>query len=125
MYLLLHRLRECLPHDVRILADPALDTPIIKNSVCTLNHEATNLQQKLHKVIEKASRDCIGLEISTESGHEQKNNGVKALREGFERKRAREGMGRENISSDESVLEKLWSDFVQDQISTDSVMAKT
>lgn len=121
VFLLLHRIRQVLPHDVRILADAALESSSIKNSLCALNHEATNLQQNLHKLMANTSRGYTSLHTSIGC----KDDGVQALREGFERKRERETMGREEISSEQHDLARLWGDFIQDQMSTDSVMAKT
>ena len=125
MFLLLHKLRQVLPNDIRILADPAFDLSSVKDALCALNNEATNLQQNLHKLMEKASRGHAGFYAGEESGHEQKAGGVKALREGFERKREREAMAREEISSEQGDLARLWSDSLQDQMSTDITIAKT
>ena len=83
-----------------------------------MNHEVTNLQQNLHKLIEKASS-------GKEGGQEHGNKGVGALRDGFERKRAREAMRGENISSEQSDILQMWSDFVQCQISSDCAVAKS
>ena len=125
MFLLLHKLRQVLPNDIRILADPAVDLSGIKDGLCALNNEATNLEQNLHKLMEKASRGHAGFYPGEESGHEHKTGGVKALREGFERKREREAMAREEISSEQGDLARLWSDSLQDQMSTDITIAKT
>lgn len=122
-YLLLHRLRQVLPPDVSILADPSLELSAVKNSVCTMNHEVTNLQQNLHKLIEKASGSRAN--SGKEGGQEHGNDGVGALRDGFERKRAREAMRGENISSEQSDILQMWSDFVQCQISSDCAVAKS
>ena len=122
-YLLLHRLRQVLPPDVSILADPSLELSAVKNSVCAMNHEVTNLQQNLHKLIEKASGSRAS--SGTEGGQEPGNEGVGALRDGFERKRAREAMRGENISSEQSDILQMWSDFVQCQISSDCAVAKS
>ena len=91
--------------------------------MCTMNHEVTNLQQHLHQLIEKASRSRAS--SGKEGGQEHGNEGVGALRNGFERKRAREAMRGENISSEQSDILQMWSDFVQCQISTDCAVAKT
>ena len=88
-----------------------------------MNHEVTNLQQNLHKLIEKASGSRAS--SGKEGGQEHGNDGVGALRDRFERKRAREAMRRENISSEQSDILQMWSDFVQCQISSDCVVAKT
>lgn len=121
VFLLLHRLRHVLTNDIRIIADPAFDLSSVKDVLCALNNEATNLQQNLQKLMEKANRGhaCEG------SGSEHKAGGVKALREGFERKREREAMAREEISSEQGDLARLWSDSLQDQMSTDITIAKT
>ena len=88
-----------------------------------MNHEVTNLQQNLHKLIEKASGSRAS--VGTEGGQEHGNDGVGALRDGFERKRAREAMRGENISSEQSDILQMWSDFVQCQISSDCAVAKS
>ena len=51
-------------------------------------------------------------------------DGVRALREGFERKREREMVGKETLS-DLVGLERLWHDFVEDQMSVDVAVAET
>ena len=91
--------------------------------MCTINHEVTNLQQNLHKLIEKASGNRAS--SGTEGGQEHGNDGVGVLRDGFERKRAREAMRGENIPSEQSDVLQMWSDFVQFQISSDCAVAKS
>lgn len=49
---------------------------------------------------------------------------VRALREGFERKREREVAEKETLSGSVG-LEKLWHDFVEDQMSVDIAVAET
>ena len=49
---------------------------------------------------------------------------VRALREGFERKRERETMEKETLTGFAG-LEKLWHDFVEDQMSVDIAVAET
>ena len=49
---------------------------------------------------------------------------VRALREGFERKREREMVEKETLSG-LAGLQKLWHDFVEDQISVDVVVGET
>ena len=88
-----------------------------------MNHEVTNLQQNLHQLIEKASGSRAS--SGKEGGQERGNDGVRALRDGFERKRAREAMRGENISSEQSDILQMWSGFVQCQISSDCAVAKT
>ena len=122
VFLLLHRLRQVLPNDIRILADPAFDLSSVKDALRALNNEATNLQQILCKLMEKPSKGHAGF-YPEESGHEQKACDVKALREGFERKR--EAMAREEILSEQEDLETMWNDSLQDQMSTDIAVAKT
>ena len=122
MFLLLHRVQQVLPNDIRILADPAFDLSSIKDALRALNNEATNLQQNLRKLMEKANKGRAGF-YAEESGHEQKACDVKVLREGFERKR--EAMAREEISSEQEDLARIWSDSLQDQMSTDIAVAKT
>jgi len=106
---------------VRIRADSALELSSVKNSLCALNQEATHLQQNLRKLMEKANISHLGLE----SGQKRKDDCIKAAREGFERKQERESFGREEIVSEEEDSARLWSDCVEDQMLTDSVVAKT
>ena len=49
---------------------------------------------------------------------------VRALREGFERKREREMVEKETLTGFAG-LEKLWHDFVEDQMSVDIAVADT
>lgn len=89
-----------------------------------MNHEVTNLQQNLHQLMEKASGSRAS--SGKEGGQEHGNDGVgAALRDGFERKRAREALRGEDISSELSDILQMWSDFVQCQISSDCAVAKT
>lgn len=120
---MLHRLRQVLPDDVRIVADPALDLTSVQSSLCALNLEITNLQQNLHKLTQNSSKytaDGRGSERKGEDG-----DGVRALREGFERKREREIMLKEESSSELGDLTKLWDDFVEDQMTADIAVAQT
>ena len=91
--------------------------------MCTINHEVTNLQQNLHKLIEKASGSRAS--SGNEGGQEYGNEGVGSLRDRFERKRTREAVRGENISSEQSDILQMWSDFVQCQISSDCAVAKS
>lgn len=128
VYLLLRTLRQVLPDDVRILADTALDMTSVKNSLCALNQEITNLQQNLHQLTQTPSKSHASLYTADGRGPERRDedsDGIKALREGFERKREREVLGKEESSSELADLTKLWHDFVEDQITTDIVVAKT
>ena len=88
-----------------------------------MNHDVTNLQQNLHKLIEKASGSRAS--SGKEGGQGHGNEGVGALRDGFERKRAREAIREENISSEQSDILQMWSDLVQCQISSDCAVAKS
>ena len=49
---------------------------------------------------------------------------IRALREGFERKREREMVEKETLTGFAG-LEKLWHDFVEDQMSVDIAVAET
>ena len=128
VYLLLHTLRQVLPDDVRILADPVLDLTAVKNSLCALNQEITNLQQNLHKLSQTPSKSHATLDTSDGCGparREEDSDGVKALREGFQQKREREVLGKEESSSELADLTKLWHDFVEDQMTVDIAIAET
>ena len=125
VFLLLHKLRHGLPNDVKIVADPAFDLLHLRDGLSALNYEVTNLKQNLHKLIEKAGTtqpvSCIVIE-SCKKGTEES---VRDLREGFKRKREREVIAREEISSQKSDFKKLWWDFVADQMLTDTAVGKT
>lgn len=122
MFLLQHRLRQVLPNDIQILANRAFDLSSIKDSLRALNHEATNLQHNLHKLMEKNRRPA-DFDTSENCNHDSRNDSIKALREGFERKREREMKKMEEISGEQGDLASLWSEFVLDQISTDIAIA--
>ena len=51
-------------------------------------------------------------------------DGVRALKEGFERKREREIVEKETLSGFAG-LKKLWHDYVKDQMSVDVTVAET
>lgn len=118
MFLLLHKLRHVLPNDVKIVADPAFDLSSLRDGLRALNYEVTNLEQNLHQLIEKAGTYQPGSCIVTEES-------VRDLREGFKRKREREVIAREEMSSQKSDLKKLWWDFMVDQMLTDTAVGKT
>ena len=123
----MHSLRQVLPDDVRILPDPELELTSVKTSLCALNQEITNLQQNLQSLSHNSSqsharlytRDGRAPECRVEDGDD-----VRGLREGFERKREREMVGKETLSGLVG-LERLWHDFVVDQISVDVAVAET
>lgn len=117
VFLLLHKLRHVLPNDVKIVADPAFHLLRLRDGLSALNYEVTNLKKNLHKLIEKAGTTQPGSCIVEES--------VRDLREGFKRKREREVIAREEISSQKSDFKKLWWDFVVDQMLTDTAVGKT
>ncbi|KAL9973139.1 hypothetical protein ACROYT_G019556 [Oculina patagonica] len=128
VYLLLHTLRQVLPDDVQILADPVLDLTSVKNSLRALNQEITNFQQNLHKLTQTPSKSHASLYTVDGRGLERRgedSDGIKALREGFDRKREREVLGKEESSNELSDFTKLWHDFVEDQITTDIAVAET
>ena len=125
VYLLIHTLRQVLPGDVRIIADPELELTGVKTSLCALNQEITNLQQNLRTLAHNSSKSHA--RFYTSDAPEctvEDDDGVKALREKFERKREREMVEKETLSGLVG-LEKLWHDFVEDQISVDVAVAET
>ena len=127
MFLLLHRLRQVLPDDVRILADPALDFTAVKSSLCAINQEITNLQQNLHNLMQSSNTSYTSLPTSDGRGPEREgedSDGIKCLREGFERKREREMTGRDDSLSELGDNKKLWDDFVKDQMTVDRTVAE-
>jgi len=127
VYLLLHALRQVLPDDVRILPDPELELTGVKTSLCALNQEITNLQQNLQSLSHNSGKSHARFYTSDGRAPECKvedGDGVRALREGFERKREREMVEKETLSGLVG-LARLWSDFVEDQMSVDVVVAET
>ena len=122
---MLQTLRQVLPDDVHILADPALDTASVKNSLNALNQEIANLQQNLHKLTQNASKSHDSLHEHGSERRGEDSDGVKALREGFQRKREREVVRREESSSEPADLTMLWNDFVEDQMAADIAVAET
>ena len=127
VYLLLHALRQVLPDDVRILADPELELTGVKTSLCALNQEITNLQQNLQSLSQNSDKSHARFYTSDGRGPECRVKGgddVSALREEFERKREREMVEKETLSELPG-LEKLWHDFVEDQMSVDVTVAET
>ncbi|XP_015761073.1 PREDICTED: uncharacterized protein LOC107340235 [Acropora digitifera] len=125
VFLLLHKLRHVLPNDVKIVADPAFDLLRLRDGLSALNYEVTNLKKNLHKLIEKAGTTQPGSCIVIESCKKGTEESVRDLREGFKRKREREVIAREEISSQKSDFKKLWWDFVVDQMLTDTAVGKT
>ena len=126
-YLLLHTLRQVLPDDVRILPDPELELTGVKTSLCALNQEVTNLQQNLQSLLHNSDKSHTRSYTSEGRGHEcrvKDGDGVRALREEFERKREREMVEKETVSGFAG-LEKLWHNFVEDQMSVDVAVAET
>ena len=127
VYLLIHTLRQVLPGDVRIIADPELGLTGVKTSLCALNQEITNLQQNLQNLAHNSSKFHASFYTSDGRTPEctvENSDGFKALREKFERKREREMVEKETLSGLVG-LEKLWHDFVEDQISVDVAVAET
>ena len=127
VYLLIHTLRQVLPDDVRIIADPELELTGVKTSLCALNQEITNLQQNLQNLAHNSSKSHARFYTSDGRAPEcivEDSDGVKALREKFERKREREMVEKETLIALVG-LEKLWHDFVEDQISVDVAVAET
>ncbi|XP_067040518.1 uncharacterized protein [Acropora muricata] len=125
VFLLLHKLRHVLPNDVKIVADPAFDLLRLRDGISALNYEVTNLKKNLHKLIEKAGTTQPGSCIVIESYKKGTEESVRDLREGFKRKREREVIAREEISSQKSDFKKLWWDFMVDQMLTDTAVGKT
>jgi len=124
---LLHTLKQVLPDDVQILPDPELELTGVKTSLCALNREITNLQQNLQSLSHNSGKSHARVYSSDERVPESRiedSDGVKALRKGFERKREREMVEKETLSG-LAGLERLWSDFVEDQMSVDIVVAET
>ena len=127
VYLLLHAIRQVLPDDVRILADPELELTGVKTSLCALNQEITNLQQNLQSLSQNSDKSHARFYTSYGHGPEcrvKDGDDVRALREEFERKREREIVEKETLSW-LAGLEKLWHDFVEDQMSVDVAVAET
>ena len=123
----MHTLRQVLPGDVRILADPELKLSGVKTSLCALNQEITNLQQNLQSLSHSTGKSHAGSYTSDGRSPEcrvKDGDYVRALREGFERKREREMVDKETLSG-LAGLEKLWHDFVEDQMSVDVAVAET
>lgn len=125
VFLLLHKLRHVLPNDVKIVADPAFDLSSLRDGLRGLNYEATNLKQNLHQLIKKAGTTQPGSGVVKESCKKGVEESVRDLREEFKRKREREVIATEEISSQKSDLEKLRWDFVVDQMLTDTAVGKT
>ncbi|XP_068701530.1 Fanconi anemia group B protein-like [Montipora foliosa] len=127
VFLLLHRLRHAFPSDVKILTDPACDLSNLRDGLCTLNQEAINLQQNLHQLlIPRAGESQPGPHFGEESTNlKSKDDSLNALREGFKKKRERDVMAREEFSSQEGDLGRLWLDFVLDKMRTDIAVGNT
>lgn len=127
MFLLLHRLRQILPDDVRILADPERDISAVKNSLTAINQEITNLGQNLRNMLQKSSKSHRGPLVSDGRGPSrgsEDGDGLAGIRENFERKRAREMTEKEEGGSGMDDFEKFWDDVVNDQMRVDQAVAE-
>ena len=112
---------------MRILPDPELELTGVKTSLTALNRGITNLQQNLQNLSHNSGKSPARFYTSDERACEcrvEDGDGVRALREGFERKREREMVEKETLSGSAG-LEKLWSDFVEDQMAVDVAVAET
>lgn len=127
VFLLLHRLRQILPDDVRILADPERDISAVKNSLTAINQEITNLEQNLRNMLQKSSKSHRGPLVSDGRGPSrgsEDGDGIAGIRENFERKRAREMTEKEEGGSGMDDFEKFWDDVVNDQMRVDQAVAE-
>ena len=86
----------------------------MQQNLQSLAHNSSKSHARIH------TTDGRAAECKVEDG----DDGVRALREGFERKREREMVGKETLSGLVG-LERLWQDFVEDQMSVDVVVAET
>ena len=83
VYLLLHAIRQVLPDDVRILADPELELAGVKTSLCALNQEITNLHQNLQSLSQNSDKSHARFYTSYGHGPEcrvKDGDDVRALR---------------------------------------------
>ena len=112
---------------MRILPNPELELTGVQTSLSALNRGITNLQQNLQSLSHNSGKSHARFYTSDESAREcrvEKGDGVRALREGFERKREREMEVKETLSG-LAGLEKLWSDCIEDQMAVDVAVAET
>lgn len=126
VFLLLHRLRQILPDDVRILADPELDFTHVKNSLSAINQEITNLEQNLRNMLQNPNKSHPGPLVSNERGllrGSDDSDSIAVLRESFERKRVREITQNEGLG-EMCDFEKFWDDVVNDQLRVDQAVAE-